>query len=147
MSVSTDAILAYGHDLGELDAIYELELDWLKDADDPGEALDDRLLAELAGFTEEWSETNNARAGYFKRKDAAADATGVEVITHCSLDAPMYFLAARGSGVTASRGYPQKVLSPLVADPRWDERIARAVAALGLVLPDPPAWHLFSLWG
>lgn len=143
MTVSTDAILAYGHDLGELDALYELEPEWL-DRDNPGGALDARLLAELAGFTEEWVEGGH---GYFDRKDVAEDATGVEVLTHCSLDVPMYFLAARGSELTASRGYPQKALSPLVVDPRWDERIARAVAAIGLVLPDPPAWHLFSMWG
>jgi hypothetical protein len=138
MGVSTDAILAYGVDLGD-----DIDLDWLEDVDDIGEALESRLLEKLAGFTDEWTDGDET---YFDRKQAAEEKTGVEIEYHCSYDYPMYFLAARGSVTRANRGYPQKVPTLLSRTRYWDESLLEAQKALGLEVKTP-GWYLFSMWG
>lgn len=137
MGQSTDAIIAYGLDLG--DEIEEFEYD---EADGFESAAMKRLLAEIVGFTEQWTPN---KEGYFDRKRAAEESLGIEIITHCSCDYPMHFLAARGSENRAYRGSPQPV-GDLVVDPTWNGKIAKAMSVLGIKSEGEPAWTLFSNW-
>lgn len=139
MGQSTDAILAYGHDLGADD---DLELRFLdEDDDDVGGQIERRLRAEIASFDEEWAPESQ---DFFAREREADAATGVEVVGHCSCDYPMRLLAARGSVNRAGRGEPQEIVS-LEVLPGWNERLAAARAALGL--PEAtPGWVLASHW-
>lgn len=156
MGRSTDAILAYGYDLGsdendewsvrEVDEYGSLKVPWF-DLDveedlDFSEAITDQLLA-VAGFTEE----DDGSASYYERREAALDSLGVQVISHCSDTVPMYVLAA--ASLEASRGNPQDATALLAADEvtrrEWDERLAAVLAGLGLTpVADKPVWLLCS---
>jgi hypothetical protein len=155
MGVSTDAILAYGYDLGgdedgwkvrEAGKYGELELDWLDEEDDFTEQAMDRIRA-AAGFTE----TDWQAEGYFDRKHAAEAAAGVEIEMYCSDEAPMYLLAAKVH--TVSRGHIKDAAALMAgADDatrrEWDAKLAAAVAALGMTpVQEKPAWLLCSYWG
>lgn len=132
MSTSTDAILAFGFDLGE--------------------ELPEQLSGEEGGFDfYEWAEK---RAGmswkpgdkdYFKRRDAMLAALPVSIETHCSGDCPMYFLAWNGSTQTARRGYPTNVVLPTPSEEQINamRRFCDENGIKWLV----PAWHIFSYWG
>jgi hypothetical protein len=158
MGVSTDAILAYGYDLGGDEGGWkvagageygELDLPWLDDeAEDYafGEAAMDRILA-AAGFTE----TDYRAEGYYDRKHAAEARAGVEIETYCSGDYPMYLLAAKVH--TVARGFIKDAAALLAeADEatlrEWDAKLAGAVAALGMTpVQERPTWLLCSYWG
>jgi hypothetical protein len=151
MGTSTDAILAYGYDLDGPDGEWQIRevdeygsptLDWWDD-DDIIEAVETKLLA-ATGFTE----TDWQVDGYFTRRREALAAIGVEVISHCSGECPMYILAAHST--TARRGGPKTVdpadMAALQKDA--DARLARALEALGMTpTQDKPAWLLASDWG
>lgn len=155
MGTSTDAILAYGYDLGseegewqvgEIGEYGDLIVDWYdSEAEDPDfiEAVETKLLA-AAGFTE----TDWQVDGYFQRKREALAGIGVEVISHCSHECPMYILAAHST--TAYRGSP-KTIDPselLAMQKDADARLARALEVLGLTpTQEAPAWLLASDWG
>ncbi len=138
MGVSTDAIHAYGFDLGDE---YDLGINF---EEDRGviDTLNDMLL-ERNGLYEKWEPNME---GYWQRRDDSLDSLGVEIILHCSYDAPMIFIAARGSTSVASRGYPQWIES-LNVDPTWDAKIYKALADLRIEVDSAPAWQLFSMWG
>ncbi len=160
MGVSTDAILAYGYDLGgeedewkvrEAGRYGELELDWLddeaEDYDGFGVAAMDRILA-ASGFTETYED---GRKGFFDRKHEAEKLTGVEIEYYCSNEAPMYLLAAKVH--TVARVYIKDAAALMAgADEatlrEWDAKLASAVAALGMTpVQEKPAWLLCSYWG
>lgn len=135
MSVSTDAVFAYGYDLGEL-----VELDWFGEDDDFIEKAHQRLL-EAHGFTETWKEH---RDGYYRRRTAAEQDMGVEILSHCSVDYPQYLLAAYGTATTASRGNP-RVITRLDPPPGAQQKLSWALGVLQLEPPqDKPAWWLAS---
>lgn len=155
MGTSTDAILAYGYDLGaeedewkvqEVGEYGGLNVGWWADEDEDGdfiEAAENRLLA-ANGFTE----TDWQVDGYFKRRDEALAALGVAIVSHCSREVPMYILAAHST--TAHRGSPKTIdPSSLVAlQEGADARLARALEALGITpTQEAPAWLLASDWG
>lgn len=139
MGVSTDAIVAYGYDLGE---IFDHNLDWLEDADDTGGAINQRLREKVAGFTDTWE---SSPEDYYERETEADEQTGVEIVYHCHIDYPMYFLSARGSEQRVYRGYPE-ALRDLTVQEGWDEAIAKAVEALGVKIEGKPQWFLMSYW-
>ncbi len=156
MSTSTDAILAYGYDLGgeeewrveQLDEDGALQLDWFDpEAEDADfiETATDRLLAG-AGFTE----TDWHAPGYFDRKAEAETRVGVEFDTYCSGDYPLYVIAAKR--VTVARGYIENLdlaaLARDVIELRWDEKLAAALQVLGITpKQSKPGWLLCSYWG
>src|SRR3990172_5744891 len=120
MSVSTDAILAFGFDLG----------------DDEDESLAERLGADRDDFDfDEWIAEQagavypNGHAGinspeyqgYSAARKAAIEACPVEVIMHCSYDCPMHFLALRGTEQRAWRGHTVVVKTTTAPD---SDRIA-----------------------
>jgi hypothetical protein len=157
MGQSTDAILAYGYNLGgeegwELEGVGEYgempTLDWYNPEDDDFQgAAEFRLLAEIAGFTERWHSGND---GYFERERAARARLGVEFDTHCSDSYPMYLLAAHV--ITVRRGSVQNIdMAALVVEPQthgWDEKLHAAIRALGITpTQGKPKWILCSYWG
>jgi len=125
MGVSTDAILAYGYALPEVDPE---ELDWVDEDEDGyfdfGTAVEERLVA--------------------------AGIEGVHITTHCSVDYPMYLLTTYSR--TSWRGDVGRVdAHEMVARPPaegWDVKLDAAMTALGLTCDqERPSWLLCSDWG
>lgn len=158
MGTSTNAVLAYGYNLGGADAGWafrevgeygEAALDWYdpEAEDDEGfaSAAAARLLASV-GFTEKWGD--NPDGNYFERERAAAKSLGVELESYCHGEYPMYVLAAKV--ITVYRGGAE-ILDPAELakiPPEWNERLAAAVTALGITpTQERPAWVLVSYWG
>ena len=157
MGQSTNAMLAYGYNLGgeedwKIQGLGEYgefpELLWLnEDEHDFQEAAERHLLAELAGFTETWSSGNE---GYHDREREAKARVGVEFDTHCSGDYPMYLLATKV--ITVYRGDAKSIdMTALAVEPQangWDEKLRAALTALGITPTQERAqWLLCSYWG
>ncbi|MGW2010910.1 hypothetical protein [Streptomyces nigrescens] len=159
MGQSTDGILAYGYDLGgddgwkirEAGEYGELPaFDWYDEEAEDGdfqEAAEKRLLAEVAGFAEEWSSGND---GYFEREREAKARLGVEFDTYCSGDYPMFLLATKV--ITVRRGDIKAIdMADLAVTPemnQWDEKLRAALNALGITPTQEQAqWLLCSYWG
>lgn len=155
MGTSTDAILAYGYDLGaadnwnihDLGEYGELPVDWYdEDAGDFIAQAERRLLERIAGFTEQWAPNNN----YWDRQRAAKARLGVEFDTYCSDSYPMHVLAAKV--ITVARGDTELLdLPALTAEPAahgWDAKLAAALQALGITpTQERPGWILCSYYG
>lgn len=138
MGISTNAILAFGFDLGE--------------------ELPESLLGDSEYFDfEEWFASNKFSEAepphgdydrdwpdYWRRKREAIAALPYDVISHCSGDYPMYFLAARGTDLTASRGYPAKVVMPEISSDAI-EAMRQFCTEAGIEWKEPD-WHIFSMW-
>ncbi|MGW1950116.1 hypothetical protein ACWCRC_38155 [Streptomyces sp. NPDC001940] len=160
MGQSTNAMLAYGYDLGgeeewKLEGLGEYgelpELPWFNEDDGEGdgfqEAAERRLLAEITGFTETWSPDSD---GYFDRERAAKARLGVQFDTHCSGDYPMFLLATKV--ITVHRGSVDEIdMMALATEPEandWDEKLHTALHALGITPTQEKAqWLLCSYWG
>ncbi|CAL9610122.1 hypothetical protein SUDANB1_05608 [Streptomyces sp. enrichment culture] len=171
MGRSTDAILAYGYDLGGPDEwrLKDLgkwgqlpELEWLKatgddDQDEPdtddeydeedfhGRA-EEHLLRTVGGFTEEWTEGAGA-TGYFDRRNAAEKRVGVQIRDYCSDGSPSYLLAAHT--IRVARGDIEHIdpadLLHRPATEDWDSRLVVALDALGIApAQETPRWLLVS---
>jgi hypothetical protein len=157
MGQSTNAMLAYGYNLGgeegwELQGLGEYDelptLDWYDADNEDGfqEAAEKRLLAELADFTE----TDWQVDGYFAREREAKARLGVEFDSHCSGDYPMYLLAAKV--ITVYRGSVKDIdMTTLAVEPEmngWDDKLRAALGALGIAPTQAePRWLLCSYWG
>lgn len=152
MGTSTDAYLMYGYDLGgpdewEIQEVGEYdswEPGWLK-GDELAESVTEKLRIAV-GFTE----TDWQADGYFERQRAADEMIGVEVVSHCSADFPMYVLAAHK--IRASRGNPEVLgLEGMIRPERIAQMNARLKSALEVLdfrpVQEQPAWILASDWG
>jgi hypothetical protein len=162
MGVSTDAILAYGYDLGGEDEWKVREVDdyggllvgtggWVPDPEtEEGYdfiGLAERQLLASAGFTEIYED---GRDGYFGREREAKEALGVEFEAYCSDEYPMHVLAAKV--LTAHRGDVQDaaafILAAEEARPEMDAKLRAALEALGVTpVQEEPRWLLCSYWG
>lgn len=162
MGVSTDAILAYGYDLGGEEEFKVREVDeyggllpgtgdWAPDpeAEEDYDLIEmaERHLLEASGFTETYED---GRDGYFGRESAAKEALGVEFAAYCSDESTMYVLAAKV--LTANRGYVQDagvfILAAEAARPEMDRKLRAALEVLGITpVQEKPAWLLCSYWG
>ncbi|WP_435108128.1 hypothetical protein [Nocardiopsis synnemataformans] len=152
MGTSTNAILAYGCDLGgeedwkvrEVDTFGGgLAVGWFDHEEDHfGTAVENQLLA-AAGFTE----TDWEAHGYHERRRDALATFGVEVVSHCCGSCTEYILTAHER--TAIRGYPETVdpVELAVVQGDVDARLSRALTALGLPpTQEAPVWLLASYW-
>ncbi|MCG5464298.1 hypothetical protein MED01_002464 [Micromonospora sp. MED01] len=160
MGTSTNAILAYGYDLGSDDE-WKLEgsgeygeydfntHDWYSEDEDGYtdfvESVEAKLLA-AHGFTE----TDWQVDGFYRRQKEAKAAMGVEVVTHCSGESPMYVLAVKE--ITAYRGDCKVLdfdsLNREATEGGYDEKLRAALSALGLTpKQDRAQWLLCSYWG
>jgi hypothetical protein len=142
MGVSSDGLLVYGYDLGELD---DWEPAWQDEDEDFAESVMTRLLV-ASGFTE----TDWQVDGYFARKSEAEERLGVELVTHCSYDYPMYVLGA--AEFRAYRGYPKALDLAELSNPEvlsgWNAKLASALEVLEIT-PEQghPQWILCSIYG
>lgn len=132
MGQSTNAILAFGFDLGELnDANWQVMLDGkLADCDYDVEAF---LLDDFGSDA-----------------DCAQDITKVpiDIITHCSNDYPMYFLAVRGTKRVATRGHPTDIDTSMYGVENAEKQRAMKAFCNRHDIPwQEPKWHIFSMWG
>jgi hypothetical protein len=149
MGVSTDAILAFGFDLGDPnDQSLASRFGAEEEAED-GESFEfEEWIAAQAGAIYPAGHSgihSQEYEAYAAKRDAAIAACPVEIITHCSFDYPMHFLAVRGTKTRAYRGTPQ----PVVAGQIPEEQIAsmRSFCDLHGIQWQEPKWHIFSLWG
>ena len=109
MSVSTDAILVYGFEMGE-------------DGED-------------SEFAEKFYEE-------YDRND------GIEFVSHCSGEYPMWIIGISESRIRAWRGDP-KMVDPakLIYRPEWDKAIIHAADEYGIQVDmDRLGWWLASDW-
>lgn len=129
----------------------ELVLPWYDNTVDTDGDLDfvaaamRRMTAEIFGFTE----TDWEVEGYHQRKSAAEEALGVEIEHTWTWEYTYYVLAAH---VVSSSDAPTPVdFDQLERDRielRWDDRLQRALDALGITpTQDRPAWLLSSFYG
>lgn len=159
MGQSTNAMLMYGYHLGSDDGGWELQglseygelpaFDWYdpeaEDGDDFQSAAERKLMAEIAGFTEEWSPDAE---GYWDRERAAKARVGVKFASHCSDDYPMYVLVTKV--ITVYRGEVEEIdpIKDLAVQPEWDDKLRAALEALGLnPTQETASWFLCSYWG
>jgi len=150
MGVSTDAVLAYGYDLGSDGDLLIKETGRLQPAwfDPRGASFavqaEERLLLG-AGF----AETDRRAGGYYERRRKAQWQVGVEVRRYGSDGTPGYILSAKT--IIVPRGYVHPLdLTGLAAGPTgrgFDEKLSGALRALGITpKQDKPAWLLCSYW-
>jgi hypothetical protein len=116
MGTSTDAILAFGVDLGE-----EVPK-WVWDFAGVKQSGDDDGMSEL-DLGEE------------------LEKAGLTIIFHCSCDCPMYVLAAHGSEIRAWRGSPQAVRHNSKREAKWLKAWGKLPKKA-----EAPRWILFSNW-
>lgn len=139
MGQSTDALIAFGFDLGE-----DIEDFDVFTSDDEDLGIDEIFDAHIGVVP--YKEPGWVSHDEDEKIRAAAPA---ELIRHCSGDYPMYFLAVPGTKKLARRGYPEAI------DPGHMEVPAEKVSAFlewctkhGIEVPEEgPHWHLFSDWG
>lgn len=103
MGVSTDAVVAYGVDLGEEIPQWVWDTFGLKDNSDEGD-VDVYSLS------------------------SAAQKRGLDIIYHCSYAYPMYILAIASSERRAYRGEPEKLSLPEISD-EWKKTWAQVAQA------------------
>jgi len=136
MGQSTDALMAFGFDLGE-----EMPESFTYDEDDGFEA-DEFLLRDYDVTIPEW--TPGIGQDYWRKKDELIAGLPVEIITHCSGEYPMYFLAVRGTEHQARRGYPEKAPQRAIEQSEIDA--LRAFCEKHGIEWQEPSWHIFSMW-
>lgn len=136
MTTSTDAILAYGFDLGEDRPEF---LDGYEDFED--------FIVEQARLimpeTDDYKDP--AWKAYWQAKREAVAAYPIELITHCSCEYPMYFLAVRGTEIQASRGTPVRLEMNLPPTKEQLRAMQTFCEQRGIEW-QMPGWHLFSYW-
>lgn len=131
MGQSTDAIIAYGFEIGEEDELPE----FIGDAEDFDDYLD--KLSGLPYYGEPGHSFADQRA--FREQCPA------ELIGHCSGDYRMYILAVRGTQVLASRGSPVDVTNSFDTV-EADKLDAFKKWCTERGIEGEPKWLLFSDW-
>ncbi|MER7361887.1 hypothetical protein [Nonomuraea wenchangensis] len=154
MGTSTNAMLAYGYDLGSADGwkireageFSEPILDWYDEDSDDGfiEQAEARLLA-AHGLTGTWEDD-----GYYDRKEEAQARAGVEFDSYCHSEYPMWLLATKV--ITVHRGDSEVLDLPALmaetAENGWDDKLRQACEVLGITpKQERPGWVLVSYWG
>lgn len=136
MGVSTDALMAFGFDLGE-----ELPESFIYDEEEGFEA-DEFLLRDYGTGFPEWQP--DGPSDYWKKREEALSKIPVDIITHCSGEYPMYFLAIRGTEHQARRGYPSEAVQREIMSTEIDAM--RAFCEKHAIEWQEPRWHIFSMW-
>lgn len=173
MGQSTDAILAFGVDLGEDGVFPEGSV---RDEDYPELGA---YLARRAGYTSPFDDIpHEINYGYGPEAEAKLDEwkrslprdfdewydewydaakrfeeeAPIEIVRHCSYECSMYVVALRGTVTTARRGYPERLTGDLgdsIKVPRVEQiyEAQRFCEENDLLAFDDPGWLLFSMWG
>lgn len=150
MTISTDAIICYGIQIGEEGNMPEI---FCKGENDY-RSYDDILIDAFEAPPKEQYQTPDIDKEQFKKWSKAHDARtnfqkelGLELVRHCHSDETMYCLAISKSVQVASRGYPKEITartSDIQHD--WNEKLAKAIKVLKLE-DATPRWWLQSYWG
>lgn len=155
MSINASAQLSYGHLLGGGEHPWNIAglgedqpwcPAWLDGADineaDPVDNISDRLLAVVAGFTEEWH--SGIERSFYGRKEAALEQVGVTLDVHGHHDFIAYRLVAHS--IDAYLGAPTMLLPAGLELQReqegWDAKLDAALAALDITPTMPRGWLL-----
>lgn len=144
MGQSTNAIIAFGFNLGE-----ELpeKLQSLMDGEDEPD-LQEMLALDHSIIMPEYTETCDYKE-YAAARDAALSQIKINLIEHCSGDYPMYFLAVRGSDELAIRGEPTALDPDYLDTMRFFPESIDAMRAFcnrhGIEWQEAK-WHIFSMW-
>lgn len=162
MGVSTDAILAYGYDLGsEGDGLNLADPPAWLGYDDDGDRepdentdLNDLIVRRLYDALDGVPAANPEYITH-DMEQTVTQRYGVKLVSHCSGDYRMWILAAWH--VEASRGYPQRLdldeLRVMQTRDDFDEKLRKACEVLGFTPtaegggPVEPGWLLASDWG
>ncbi|UVD36529.1 hypothetical protein RCXUPER_111 [Rhodobacter phage RcXuper] len=140
MGTSTDAILAYGFDLGE-------------DLSEHGDLA--RIDEEFDGDEDAFFEAELGIPAYGEPGRPSYDeieklkaTLPVTLIRHCSGDYPMYFLALPGTKREASRGAPEAIeINSLRVSTDAVTALMKWCEDHGIEVPEEgPHWHIFSYW-
>lgn len=136
MSTSTDAILAFGFDIGE-----DAPWGW-KD-----EEWDEYYVDKKGVFDPEpdSQEVTVKFREYCTRRGALLDACPVAIITHCSYECPQYIVSMKSTVIRASRGFPEEI-EKLQKPEDWEAPMREFCSVMGITYEEPK-WLLFSLWG
>lgn len=155
MGTSTDAILAYGYDLGSEDDGLNLADPpaWLG-YDEENTDLNDLIVRRLYEALDDVPAANPEYVT-FDMEQTVKQRYGVELVGHCSGEYRMWILAAWH--VVAGRGHPERLDLPDIFVQRsadsWDEKLRNACEVLGFAVvdgkgqPAAPGWLLASDWG
>lgn len=153
MSVSTDAILCYGFEVGDEDE----KPAWMQPEEgDEDFDFETFLVARLSDSIKEPGEFNKISydhdpeirkqwSDYWAAKREFVKSVGVDLVSHCSGDYPMYILAAKASITRAHRGYPEKLPDGMTADPGWPQILEVFCEKTGIQIQEP-SWILCSNW-
>ena len=141
MGISSDAIIAYGIDLGEE---WQDLVPWNEE-----DGFDDWYRAR-AGLPE-WEDgmSPEESSAFFAERRAVSETSPVADIYHCSYDYSMLILAVPGTELRAYRGDPKELPGLLDLDNEKVEAFRAALNEWG-VLPlkgEEPRWLLFSMFG
>ncbi len=142
MGQSTNAIIAFGFDLGE-----ELP-EHLQDLMDQRDGDIEEVMAFDSGMPIADIDSYFDYASYKQAKEDALKQVHIDLIRHCSGEYPMYFLAARGSDRTAYRGSPTALesfdLDTSTFTPAVDAM--RSFCERHGIEWQGAKWHIFSMW-
>lgn len=133
MGQSTDGILVFGIQLPEEEGPVFLE---------EFDGQFDDFVDSLNGLPQ-WGER-----GYDgKNTMAFRNNYPIDLVLHCSYDYPMYILSVRGTGKSASRGYP-KIINPaeLTVTPEKISALKNFCEKYNIEWQEPQ-WYLCSMWG
>lgn len=150
MTQSTDAIFAFGFDLGEEENLPE---NLLKALTGDEECVDvDEFICREAGLGYETHPDPNSRPevrskaidDWYAARRAAVAAYPLDLVAHCHHEYRMYFLAIRSTVVTAARGCPEEIKS-MGFEGAHLQALREFCAKYGIEWQDPN-WYIFSDW-
>lgn len=139
MGQSTDAILAYGFDLGE-DLSEHGDLARIEDEFDGD---DGDFFASLVGIHPYGHPDRQS----LEERQRLLKTLPVELIRHCSGDYPMWFLAIPGTKQEANRGSPTRVLPQGMIISEYDNRRFLQWCREHRIDVDGTGWYIMSDWG
>lgn len=145
MGQSTNAILAFGFDLGE-----EIPGS-LMAQDEDGSLLFDwqYFVNKENGIVNPFSSEPTPKdvyEKYFAQQAKGLKEYPVAIKEHCFGESPMYFLAVNGTISVATRGYPQMV-SPNTEITDHQIKALKKFCKTHDIEWQEPAWYIFSYWG
>lgn len=143
MGQSTDALMAFGFDLGEDEELPEAFRESMRGED--GDDFDpDVALPRDYGFDVPQFSTVISYKKYAAARDAALAQIPVDIVAHCSGEYTMRFLCVRGTSVKARRGYPSEAPQRTIAPSEIDA--LRAFCDKHGIEWQEPRWYIFSMW-
>ncbi len=137
MSTSTDAYLFYGVMLDEDTDFLNEENDWDWE----------RLYMIKLGIKEpDYTNDNKNYVIWRDKKNKIIKELGIDVVSHCSGDYPMYAVIIKETYKTAWRGSPVQIHS-LDYSVHWAKKINKFCEFMGIEINSKIGWWLCSYWG